>query len=132
MDFSKFERQNPQNSKEDMKVNKIETENQFWLWIKDAKNQFGGIRLMVQSIKNNEELSRFIQKYEYLNCEELLVKQNRSLSEKIQKNERVQMIMKTYDDLVSRIKVLKTRRQLKQIFEELDEFMQRFNLGLDE
>lgn len=132
MDFSKFEKQNPQNSKEDMNVNFIETENQFWLWIEDAKNQFGGIRLKAQSIESSKELLSFVQKYEYFNCEELLRKQNRSLSEKIQKNERVQMVMKTYDDLVSRIKVLKTRRQLKQIFEELDEFIQRFNLGLDE
>ncbi len=84
------------------------------------------------SFNDNEELSSFVHKYEYFNCEELLIKQNRSLSEKIQKNERVQMVMRTYDDLVSRIKVLKTRSQLKQIFEELDEFIQRFNLGLDE
>ena len=132
MDFPKFERQNPQNSKEDKNAKFIETENQFWLWIEDAKNQFGGIRLMAQSIRSNEELSSFVSKYEYFNCEELLIKQNRSLSEKIQKNERVQMVMRTYDDLVSRIKVLKTRSQLKQIFEELDEFIQRFNLGLDE
>lgn len=128
MDFSK--NFNRKNSREDMNVKHIETEEQFWLWIEDAKNQFGGIRLTFGSL-DDKELINFARKYTYLTCEEFLKANNRSLSDKILKNEKAQLVMRNYDDLVKRIRVFKTRKQLLKILEELDEFFGRFNLGLD-
>lgn len=118
------------NSREDMNVSHIETENQFWLWIEDAKNQFGGIRLVSGSL-SDKELIDFSRKTKYLTCEEFLKEHKRSLSDKLLKNENAQLVMKNYNDLIERIKVFKTKKQLLIIFEELDEFLDRFNLGLD-
>lgn len=132
MDFSKFERPNPENSQEDMKVKHIETENQFWLWLADSKNQFIPIRYKNydEDIKD-KELVAISRKYEYLTYSELLKKQEKSFSEKIESNPNVKAILKLYDDIINRFKIFKDRKELNQIFEEIDELIQRFDLGIN-
>jgi predicted RND superfamily exporter protein len=132
MDFSKFERPNPENSQEDMKVKHIETENQFWLWLGDSKNQFVPIRYKSHNEDiSDKELVSISRGYKYLTHRELLEQQGKSLSEKIQNNRNVQAVFRFYDDIISRLKIFKNRKELNQIFEEIDELIQRFDLGID-
>jgi hypothetical protein len=128
MDFSKHF--NHINSREDFNVSHIETENQFWLWIEDAKIQFGGIILVSGSL-SDKELVDFSRKTKYLTCEEFLKEHNRSLSDNLLKNKNTKIVMKNYNDLIKRIKVFKTRKQLQEILKDLHDFLGRFNLQLD-
>lgn len=118
---------NPKN--EDLSVKNIETEEQFWLFIRDAKNQFEGIRFMDD--KSDKELIEFRNKRKYLKIDDYLKSNNRTLSDKIRENKNVQSLIRTYDDIAERVKVFSTKEELKQIFEELDEYFERFNLGIE-
>ena len=118
---------NPKN--EDLSVKNIETEEQFWLFIRDAKNQFEGIRFMDD--KSDKELIEFRNKRKNLKIDDNLKSNNRTLSDKIRENKNVQSLIRTYDDIAERVKVFSTKEELKQIFEELDEYFERFNLGIE-
>jgi hypothetical protein len=131
MDFSKFQRPNTQNSKEDMNVSKIETENQFWLFLEDSKNYFNGIHLGIDEDTTDQEAIDFCKKYKFLNFNELLEKDNKTITGKMLNNEHVKNLIKRFNDLVSRIKVFENKKELMQIIEEFNEFFGRFNLELD-
>jgi hypothetical protein len=103
---------NPKN--EDLSVKNIETEEQFWLFIRDAKNQFEGIRFMDD--KSDKELIEFRNKRKYLKIDDYLKSNNRTLSDKIRENKNVQSLIRTYDDIAERVKVFSTKEELKQIF----------------
>lgn len=112
-------------------VKNIETEEQFWYFVADAKNQFIGIRFQIDQL-DDKDLSAYNKKLIYLPLSEYLKKENRFFSEKILNNDKAQGVIKTFDDLISRVKVFQTKQELNQIIEELDELLGEFYLGLNE
>lgn len=112
-------------------VSNIETQEQFWLFIEDTKNQFQGLRILLDEELGDDEIVHFIKKYTFNTISEYLKKENKTFSEKILHNDHVKNLVHRYDDIVSRVKTLKTGKELYQILEELDELFARFNLELD-
>lgn len=112
-------------------VSNIETQEQFWLFIEDTKNQFQGLRILLDEELGDDEIVHFIKKYTFNTISEYLKKENKTFSEKILHNDHVKNLVHRYDGIVSRVKTLKTGKELYQILEELDELFARFNLELD-
>ncbi len=124
-----MESSNIDKNREDMNVKYIETENQFWLWIQDIRNEFSAFYLVID-VYDLKKLLEFRDKMQFLTHKEILQKDGKTLSQEILENKNTKRLINTFDDLVSRIKVFKTKKELKQILEENNEFFAEFKLGL--
>jgi hypothetical protein len=117
-------------SNREMNVKKIETEDQFWLFIRDARNKFGVFRLLDE--ESDEDLVQFRDKRNFPKFNEILRDEKVNISGKILNNEKARKLISVFDDLIKRIRTFKTRAELDQILEESDEYFERYNLGIDE
>lgn len=119
-----------ESNRENMNVKKIETEDQFWLFIRDARNKFGVFRLLDEG--SDEDLVQFRDKRNFPKFNEILRDEKVNISGKILNNEKARKLISVFDDLIKRIRTFKTRAELDQILEESDEYFERYNLGIDE
>lgn len=111
----------------------IETEKDFWDVMYDAKNQFIQMQFDVYSkTKKEEEIIQRNKEFKYLNLIEYIKTHNKTLSEKILNNENAQHMIAVYDELVERARNSNSKAEMMQIIVDKEEFIQRFNLGLNE
>ncbi len=113
----------------DMHVKHIESENQFWLFVQDARVQFAALGLVIDSLEEDELLS-FARQKKFLTLEERLSNEGKEFSNEIMQNQGAQLVIKNYNELIDRLKTFKTKDELRQIIEESNEILEKFNLGL--
>lgn len=115
---------------EDMHVKHIESENQFWLFVQDARFQFAALGPVIDLLKEDELLS-FARQRKFLTLEEKLSEEGKEFSSEIMQNQGAQLVIKNYNQLIDRLKTFKTKDELRQIIEESNEILEKFNLGFD-
>lgn len=113
----------------DMHVKHIESENQFWLFVQDARVQFAALGLVIDSLEEDELLS-FARQKKFLTLEERLSNEGKEFSSEVMQNQGAQLVIKNYNELIDRLKTFKTKDELRQIIEESNEILEKFNLGL--
>lgn len=111
---------------------KIENENQFWLSVKDAKNQFGAMRLLADEL-TDEELIKYSRKRKYLTFLDYLKSHDINVSENILNTKEAKFAITMYDKIVSRMEVFDSREEFNRIMRDLDKDIDRYSgLSKDE
>lgn len=113
----------------DMQAKHIESENQFWLFMQDARMQFAALGLVIDMLEE-KELIAFARQKEFVTIEEQLTQKGKIFSQEIIENERAQLVIKKYNDLVHRLQKFESKDELNQIIEESNESLNQFELGL--
>ena len=113
------------NKNEQKPLKLIETEKQFLERVDDTQNQF---LVIGRDLNKNLPIEELIEKnkyYTYLPFVDYIKEQGYELSEAIENNESCKQLVFIHDDLIERVKSFKSIPELKQILEEVDEFLKQ-------
>ncbi len=103
----------------------VETQKQFLEIIDDTQNQFLTIGWDLNKDLPIEELVEKNKHYTYLPFADYLKQQGYELSSLIKNKEDCKQLVFIHDDLIERVKKFKTILELKQILEEVNEFLKQ-------
>jgi len=113
------------NKKEQKPLRLVETEKQFLERVDDTQNQFLTIGWDLNKNLPVEELIEKNKYYTYLPFLDYIKEQGYELSQTIENNEECKQLVFIHDDLIKRVKKFESIAELKQILEEVDEFLKQ-------
>lgn len=97
----------------------IEDKDHFEAAILDAKVQFNAVRLVLKSM-NEEDFITYNSNISYLGFIDYLKSIHKTVSPKLLENTLIASTIMYYDDLIKRIKDIKSKDDFKKILEEVD------------
>lgn len=112
-------------SKKEQSGEVINTQEQFFSWFLDARNQFFGIDKFLQKNPSTEEAKSFLSEFTFLPFAEYIATHNVSLSPEILKDEECKACIIVYDDLIQKLENFEDVKKLKQTFIEFENFIKK-------
>ncbi len=119
-------------NREEWPAKVIDTQEGFWDLLYDAKNQFIQMQFAIHSKKQTEEeIVKQNNEFQYFNFIDYIKIHNETISDRLKNNNNVQKMIGVYDDLVNRARTANSKREMEQIIEERDEFIDKYDLGIE-